>query len=48
MKMTRTEIYTRYIVAIRARRLATTEGAWEYYTKKIKMYKEYLENHPAK
>lgn len=45
MKITRSEVFRYYIAALRARRLATTEGDWEYYNKKVKMFKRFLENH---
>lgn len=44
--MTRKEIFMRYVMALRARRLAQTEGDWAYADKKVKMFKEYFANHP--
>ena len=45
-EMTRKEIFMRYVMALRARRLAQTEGDWAYADKKVRMFKEYFANHP--
>lgn len=44
--MTRKEIFMRYVMALRARRLAQTEGDWACADKKVRMFKEYFANHP--
>lgn len=44
--MTRKEIFMRYVMALRARRLAKTEGEWAHANKKVQMFKQYFEKHP--
>lgn len=46
MAITREEIFVLYIKALRARRLAVTEGDWEIANNKVRMFKEYLDKHP--
>ena len=47
MKITRNEVFALYIKALRARRLAETEGDWMYYNRKVEMFREFLAKHPA-
>ena len=48
MKITNKEVFTLYVKALRARRLATTEGDWMYYNKKVEMFREFLVKHANK
>ena len=45
MKITNKEVFALYVKALRARRLATTEGDWMYYNKKVEMFREFLIKH---
>lgn len=42
----RAQVFILYIKALRARRLAETEGDWEQANRRVNMCKEFLEKHP--
>ena len=48
MKITNKEVFALYVKALRARRIATTEGDWMYYNKKVEMFREFLVKHANK